>query len=244
MVLDLETTLAQASMTGCPCAIPTRPTTSDPPATGGALAGFDWNSYLKAVGAPAFEDPECTPAGFFSNRSPPRCHPKPITAFQAYFSYHLLARAAAEPAGSVREREFRFSCSATCRALRSLARVPTAAPPWWTTSSAICLGRIHRDGPSAPTPRRRSRNSSKHSIGSGGRHPDASVDDRCHQESGHRQACTPSPTTSATPGKWRDYSKVSIVRDDLFGNSCAPRRPCTAQRIVKIGQPTTRPSGT
>jgi putative endopeptidase len=29
------------------------------------------------------------------------------------------------------------------------------------------------------------------------------------------------------PKKWRDYSKVSIVRDDFFGNSVRAAKPCT-----------------
>jgi len=40
------------------------------------------------------------------------------------------------------------------------------------------------------------------------------------------------------PKKWRDYSKVSIVRDDLLGNSVRTAEAMYDQRIVKIGQPT------
>jgi len=44
--------------------------------------------------------------------------------------------------------------------------------------------------------------------------------------------------------KWRDYSKVSIVRDDFLGNSVRATEAMHDQRIVKIGRPPTRPSGT
>jgi len=40
------------------------------------------------------------------------------------------------------------------------------------------------------------------------------------------------------PKKWRDYSKVSIVRDDFLGNSVRATEAMYDQRIVKIGQPT------
>ena len=65
MVLDMETILAKASMD--------RVSLRDPDKTYHIVtrqqlvalsAGFDWNSYLKAVGAPAFETAEHSPAGF------------------------------------------------------------------------------------------------------------------------------------------------------------------------------------
>src|SRR5579871_1163247 len=39
------------------------------------------------------------------------------------------------------------------------------------------------------------------------------------------------------PKKWRDYSKVRIVRDDYFGNALRAEENLSAHRIEKIGKP-------
>ncbi len=41
-----------------------------------------------------------------------------------------------------------------------------------------------------------------------------------------------------TPVKWRDYSKVTIARDDYFGNALRAAQAMYRQRIQRIGKPT------
>ena len=40
------------------------------------------------------------------------------------------------------------------------------------------------------------------------------------------------------PRKWRDYSKVTIARDDFYGNTANAWRHFSARNIEKIGKPT------
>src|SRR5262249_23574730 len=40
------------------------------------------------------------------------------------------------------------------------------------------------------------------------------------------------------PGKWRDYSNVTIARDDFFGNAARSSEIANTQRLSRIGKPT------
>ena len=108
MVLEMETILAKASMD--------RVSLRDPDKTyhivtrqqlAALSAGFDWNSYLKAVGAPAFETLNVAQPDFLKQIAA-TLPSQPITAFQAYFSYHLLRAAAAELPEAFENESFDF----------------------------------------------------------------------------------------------------------------------------------------
>ena len=108
MVLDMETILAQASMD--------RVSLRDPDKTyhivtkqqlAALSAGFDWNSYFKAVGAPAFETLNIAQPDFLKQIAA-TLPSQPITAFQAYFSYHLLRAAASILPEAFENEDFDF----------------------------------------------------------------------------------------------------------------------------------------
>jgi len=45
------------------------------------------------------------------------------------------------------------------------------------------------------------------------------------------------------PDKWRDYSKLEIVRGDAFGNALRVHKFETARDLAKIGKPWTGTNG-
>jgi endothelin-converting enzyme/putative endopeptidase len=237
MVLDLETILAQASMD--------RVSVRDPDKTNHIVtrqqlaalsAGFDWNSYLKAVGAPAFETLNIRQPDFLKQIAA-TLPSQPITAFQAYFSYHLLRAAAEELPEAFENESFDFwqrylkgAKEPRPRANRCAALVDN--------DLGDLLGQKYIEtafGADAKAQITQLVEALDKSLESDIQTLPWMTDATKKAAIVKLHAIT---NNVGYPKKWHDYSKVSIVRDDLLGNSVRTSEAMYDQRIVKIGQPT------
>ena len=237
MVLEMETILAQASMD--------RVSMRDPNKTyhivtrqqlAALSSGFDWDSYFKGVGAPAFETLNVAQPDFLKQIAA-TLPSQPITAFQAYFSYHLLREAAAESPEAFENESFDFW-------QRYLSGVKEPRP-----RANRCAAMVDRSLGDLL--------GQKYIETAFGADAKAQITqlvealDRALEQDIQTLPWMTGATKKAAivklhaitnnvgyPKKWRDYSKVSIVRDDLLGNSVRAAEAMYDHRIVKIGQPT------
>jgi len=237
MVLEMETILAQASMD--------RVSMRDPNKTyhivtrqqlAALSSGFDWDSYFKGVGAPAFETLNVAQPDFLKQIAA-TLPSQPITAFQAYFSYHLLREAAAESPEAFENESFDFW-------QRYLSGVKEPRP-----RANRCAAMVDRSLGDLL--------GQKYIETAFGADAKAQITqlvealDRALEQDIQTLPWMTEATKKAAivklhaftnnvgyPKKWRDYSKVSIVRDDLLGNSVRAAEAMYDHRIVKIGQPT------
>jgi putative endopeptidase len=237
MVLDMETVLAQASMD--------RVSLRDPDKTyhivtrqqlAALSAGFDWNSYLKGVGAPAFETLNIAQPDFLKQIAA-TLPSQPITAFQAYFSYHLLRAAASELPAAFENENFDFW-------QRYLSGVKEPRPRANRCANAVdgelgdLLGQKYIEKAFGADAKAQITQLVE------------ALDKALESDIGALPWMTDATKKAAIvklhaftnnvgyPKKWRDYSKVNIVRDDYFGNSLRAGQAMYDQRIVKIGRPT------
>jgi endothelin-converting enzyme/putative endopeptidase len=237
MVLDMETTLAKVSMD--------RVSMRDPDKTyhivtrqqlAALSAGFDWNSYLKGVGAPAFETLNIAQPDFLKQIAA-TLPSQPITAFQAYFSYHLLRAAGSELPEAFENENFDFW-------QRYLSGVKEPRPR--ANRCAAVVDRSLGDLLGQKYIEKAFGADAKAQITQLVEALDKALESDIQTLPWMTDATKKAAVVKlhaftnnvGYPKKWRDYSKVSIVRDDFFGNGLRTSQAMYEQRIVKIGQPT------
>jgi predicted metalloendopeptidase len=199
-------------------------------------AGFDWNSYLKAVGAPAFETLNVAQPDFLKQIAV-TLPSQPITAFQAYFSYHLLRAAASNLPEAFENESFDFW-------QRYLSGVKEPRPRANRCAVAVdselgdLLGQKYIEKAFGAD--------AKAQITQLVEALDKALESDIRTLPWMTEATRKAAIVKlhaftnnvGYPKKWRDYSKVGIVRDDFLGNSVRTSQAMYDQRIVKIGQPT------
>ena len=73
-----------------------------------------------------------------------------------------------------------------------------------------------------------------------GRHRPARLDEPGDQGSRRRQKLAAFTPKIGYPNKWRDYSKVQVVRDDLVGNMMRAQAAEFEYQLAKVGKPVDR----
>jgi endothelin-converting enzyme/putative endopeptidase len=237
MVLDLETTLARHSLDRVSMRDPNKTYNMKPRAfLAEKWAGFPWDAYFQAVGAPAFETLNIAyPDGL--NGLDTDLGTQPIDTWQAYFTYHLLHAAANELAQPFEDEDFDFW-------QRYLAGVKEPRPRNMRCVAATdralgdLLGQKYIEvafGADAKSQITTLVQGIERAMG---------------DDIGTLRWMTDATKSAAIvklkaitnnvgyPRKWRDYSKVTIAADDYFGNTERAAEVMTLQRIAKIGQPT------
>ena len=217
MVLDMETTLAKVSMD--------RVSMRDPDKTyhivtrqqlAALSAGFDWNSYLKGVGAPAFETLNIAQPDFLKQIAA-TLPSQPLTAFQAYFSYHLLRAAASELPEAFENENFDFW-------QRYLSGVKEPRPR--ANRCAAVVDRSLGDLLGQKYIEKAFGADAKAQITQLVEALDKALESDIQTLPWMTDATKKAAIVKlhaitnnvGYPKKWRDYSKVSVVRDDFLGN--------------------------
>jgi endothelin-converting enzyme/putative endopeptidase len=237
MVLDFETTLANHSLDRVSMRDPNKTYNMKPRGyLAEKYAGFPWEAYFKALGAPPFEALNIAyPDGL--NNLDKDLGAQPIEAWRAYFAYQLLNAYADELAQPFEDEAFDFW-------QRYLAGVKEPRPRNVRCVAATdnllgdLLGQKYIQvafGADAKTQITSLVEGVERALGEDiGMLPWMSAETKAAALV-KLKAIT---NNVGYPRKWRDYSKVTIAADDYFGNSQRAAEAMIQQRLEKIGRPT------
>jgi predicted metalloendopeptidase len=235
-VLEFETALAKGSVDRVSMRDPNKRYHMMTKAELAALTpGVDWDAYFKASGAPAFDSLNVTTPEYFKAIAENR--PGDLDHWKAYFAFHLLHARAAELPEAFANENFEFwtrymtgAKQERPRDMRCVAMVDRGL--------GDLLGQKYIDiafGADAKTQITKLVDNLEKALGQDIRTLPWMSEDTKKAALAKLAAIT---NNVGTPKKWRDYGKVSISRDDLYGNV---ERIAAFQRernLEKIGKPT------
>ena len=236
-VLEFETTLASASLDRVSLRNPDKSYHIMTKAQLAALTGpdVDWEGYFRLVGAPAFETLNVATPDFFRQISEHR--PGGLDHWKAYFAYHLLHARAAELPEAFEKENFDFWD-------RTLTGAREERPRDMRCVQAVdrglgdLLGQKYIDvafGRDARTQITQLVDNLEKSLGQDIRTLPWMTEETKKAALAKLAAIT---NNVGYPKKWRDYGKVSIARDDFYGNTGRLAAFERQRNIEKIGQPT------
>ena len=236
MVLDLETMLAKNSAD--------RVTMRDPlkryhPMTRAELAElvhFDWDSYFKAMDAPAFDSLNVSNPDYLKGIAPALMD-QPMEAFRAYMAYHLLHRYADLLAEPFEKENFDFW-------QRYLAGTREPRPRQFRCVEAVdrglgdLLGQKYIEVAFGADAKQQITDLVEHldkAMAQDIRALDWMTEDTKKAALAKLAEIT---NNVGYPKKWRDYSQVTIERDDFLGNGMRMAEAMRQRNLDKIGKPT------
>ena len=236
MVSDLETILARNSTDRVAMRDPlkryhitTRGELAD-------LVRFDWDGYFKAMDAPDFDSLNVSNPDFLRGIGA-EIGNQPIEAFRAYMTFHLLHRFAEAMPAPFEKEDFDFW-------QRYLTGAREPRPRQFRCVAAVDRGLGDLLGPKylevafGPEARRQIADlvdQLEKAMGQDIRALDWMTDDTKKAALAKLAAIT---NNVGYPKKWRDYSIVTIARDDYLGNSMRMAEAARQRDLDKIGKPT------
>ena len=233
-VLELETLLAKSQLD--------RVSRRDPektyhPMTRAELSGlapaFAWNQYFKEVGAPAFDTIDVEWPDFVQALP----LEEPLDTWKAYFTYHILHATASELPDVFENEDFNFWG-------RYLGGAHEQRPRGNRCVNLVdanlgdLLGQKYVEARFGPAAKARIGEIVK------------SLEKALNEDIQTLDWMTPQTKAAAIrkleaitnnigyPQKWRDYSKVTITRDDFYGNTRRAAAAAYERRLARIGKPT------
>jgi putative endopeptidase len=237
LTMELETALAKAAMD--------RVSMRDPNKTYHMMAvkelvalapGFDWQGYFKATGAPAFTTLNVAQPDTIKqlDQTLPQLG---MEAFKAYFAYHLLRDAASDLPAAFEDEAFDFW-------QRYLAGVQQPRPREVRCAAATdaalgdLLGKKFIDRAFGADAKKRITQLVNDLEKAMGKDINGLAWMTPETKKAAQLKLKAITNNVGYPKTWRDYSKVTIARDDYLGNGLRTVRALYARRIEKIGKPT------
>ena len=237
MVLELETILAKASMD--------RVSMRDPNKTYHMMSrqevaqlapNFAWDQYFQATGAPAFETLNVSQPDYIKQIAVDLANSS-IDSWRAYFAYHLLRSSAPTLPEAFENEDFDFW-------KRYLSGAKEQRP-----RTARCVATVDRElgdllgqkyieltfGADAKAQITQLVDALEKAMAEDIRTLPWMTEETKKAALAKLKAIT---NNVGYPKKWRDYSKLTIARDDFFGNAVRTAQVAYEQRIDKIGKPT------
>ena len=196
---------------------------------------FDFETYFRLVGAPAFETLNVTGPDYVKQLA--ATLPEDLESTKAYFEFHLLRARAAELPKAFEDESFDFW-------QRYLTGVRQPRPRQFRCVQAVdrglgdLLGQKYIElafGADAKAQITALVDHLEKALGDDIKTLDWMTDPTKKAALAKLQAIT---NNVGNPKKWRDYSKVAISRDDFFGNTTREAEAAYRQRIERIGKPT------
>ncbi len=235
-VMEIETILAKDAMDRVAMRDPKSTYHIMKKAEAIALApNFPWEEYWKGIGAPAFETLNVSQPEFMRNIAID-LQAEPIEAWRAYFGYHLLRAAASELPAAFENEEFDFWS-------RYLTGAKEPRP-----RSSRCVAVVDRQlgdllgqkyvemtfGADAKAQITQLVDALEKAMGEDIRTLSWMTEETKLAALVKLKAIT---NNVGAPKTWRKYDKVTIARDDFFGNAQRAVAMAYDQRIEKIGKP-------
>jgi predicted metalloendopeptidase len=237
MVLDCETAIAKVSMDRVSIRDPNKTYHMMTRQELEAMAPvFPWEDYFKATGAPAFESLNVSQPDFVK-QAMMTIPALGMEVGKAYFAFHVLRDAAPRLAGPFEKESFDFWQRYLAGAQEPRPREVRCAT---ATDSALgdLLGREYIQtafGPDAKAQITDLVESLEKTMGQDIQGLPWMSADTKKAAMVKLQAIT---NNVGYPKKWRDYSAVTVTRDDYFGNTVRAGEAMYAHRIAEIGKPT------
>jgi putative endopeptidase len=234
-VLELETIMAQASADRVSMRDPNKRYHPMRRSELGTLAGFPWDAFFQGVGAPAFETLNVSNPEFF--RQLAAAIPTDPEPWKAYFAYHLLRAEAAQLPEAFENESFDFW-------QRYLTGAREQRPRTFRCVAAVdrnlgdLLGQKYIE----------------QAFGADAKAQIAQLVDALEKAMAKDIETLPWMTEATkkaaleklkaitnnvgTPKRWRDYSKLTVARDDYFGNAQRAAELAREHRLERIGKTT------
>jgi predicted metalloendopeptidase len=237
LVIDLETILAKAAMD--------RVTMRDPNKTYHILTkqqvtqlapNFAWDQYFQATGAPAFETLNVSQPDYIKQIAIDLADSS-IESWRAYFTYHLLRQSAATLPEAFENEAFDFWS-------RYLSGAKEQRPRTFRCVATVdrqlgdLLGQKYIEltfGADAKAQITQLVDALEKAMAEDIRTLPWMTDETKKAALAKLKAIT---NNVGTPKKFREYGKLTIARDDYFGNATRAAQWAYNQRIEKIGKPT------
>jgi len=237
LVLEVETVLARASMD--------RVSMRDPNKTYHILTrsqlaelapSFAWDQYFEATGAPAFETLNVSQPDYIKQIAADLANTS-IDSWRAYFGYHLLGQSAPALPEAFENEAFDFWS-------RYLSGTKEQRP-----RSARCVAAVDRQvgdllgqkyieltfGADAKAQITQLVDALEKAMAEDIRSLPWMTEETKKAALAKLKAIT---NNVGSPRKWRDYGKLTIARDDFFGNATRTAQWAYMQQLEKIGKPT------
>ena len=236
MVLDLETILAENSTDRVSMRDPLKRYHMMTRAELAELVHFDWDSYFKAMHAPDFDSLNVSNPDFLKGMAAGIVD-KPMEAFRAYLTFHLLRRFADLLPEAFEKENFDFW-------QRYLSGTREPRPREFRCVEAVdrglgdLLGQKYIDvafGADAKTQITDLVNQLDKALGQDIQTLPWMTDDTKKAALAKLAAIT---NNVGYPRKWREYDAVTIARDDYLGNAMRAMEAARKRNLDKIGKPT------
>jgi predicted metalloendopeptidase len=237
MVLDLETILAKDAMDRVSVRDPNNTYHIMTKAELAAISpAFLWSDYFKGVGAPAFESLNVSQPDYIKQISVDLAG-QPIEAWRAYFAFQLLRSYASALPDAFENENFDFWTRYLTGAKEQRPRNARCVATVDRTLGDL-LGQKYIDlafSADAKAQITQLVEALEKAMGEDIRALPWMSETTKKAAIAKLQAIT---NNVGAPKRWRDYSKLTIARDDFLGNSMRAAEAGYQQRLGKIGQPT------
>jgi len=237
MVIDLETILAKAAMDRVAMRDPNKTYhILTKPQVAQLAPNFAWDEYFKATGAPAFETLNVSQPDYFKQIAV-ELPTSAIEPWRAYFAYHLLRQSAAALPEAFENESFDFWSRYLSGAKEQRPR-PARCVATVDRQLGDLLGQRYIEltfGASAKAQITQLVDALEKAMAADIRTLPWMTEETKKAALAKLKAIT---NNVGAPKKWREYGKLTIARDDYFGNGVRTAQWAYSQRIEKIGQPT------
>jgi endothelin-converting enzyme/putative endopeptidase len=235
-VLDLETILAKASADRVSMRDPNKRYHIMTKTALTEMTGFPWDAYFKGVGAPEFTTLNVTNTEFFQQIA--KTVPvDEIETWRAYFGYQLLRHSAAVLPEAFENESFDFWQRYLTGAKEQRPRAAQCVAVV-DRSLGDLLGQKYIEvafGADAKTQIAQMVDALEKSMGKDIQGLEWMSDATKKAALEKLKAIT---NNVGAPKKWRDYGKVTVARDDYFGNSLRTSEAMRQRTMERIGKPT------
>jgi putative endopeptidase len=236
-VLDFETLIARASMDRVAMRDPDKTYHMMTKQEAEALApAFPWDSYFKLVGAPAFDRLNVSQPDFLKQLAA-TLPADTLEPYKAYFSFHVLRMAAPMLPGKFEAESFDF-WQRYMQGVQEQRPRPNRCVQAVDRGLGDLLGQKYIEAAFGPDAKARITELVDLLEKSMGKDIETLPWMTAETKKAALVKLKAITNNVGYPRKWREYSKVTIARDDYFGNFSRIAEAMHEQRIEKIGKPT------
>jgi putative endopeptidase len=239
-ILKLETDMAQIQWTKVENRDPIKTYNKTAISALGTLTpGYDWQGYVQGLGLVGKADYVIINQPSYFTGLAKLIEATPLPVWKAYFKWHVLSAAAPYLSKPFVDERFAFAGTA-------LRGIPQNLPRWKRGlilvdgSIGEALGKLYVEKYFPPENKARMDQLVSNLIAAYSQDIDTLDWMSADTKKGAHEKLAKLVRKIGYPNKWRDYSKLSISRDDLFGNVMRATEFEAQRNIDKLGKPIDR----